>query len=371
MSSLAIFSASLEAVPEQETVSSSQKFELRFANGIAEYFDNVSVISPSVKREITIGRVHFIPAKRVNKRIVDYYSACKKRGITHVLMYGYDPLCILQALLLGTRVKKYAFVFDTHIGMSAFRRPFRRKLIDTYYQVGIALLNWLTGVILFKKAAYEDMRLHIPYVLTTVTSDGVHVDCEEVLNEKAFEGYKVLYAGAITEYNCVEEICDAAKMFSDEKENVRFDIYGDGPALTKIMRRCSDNVLLHGRQPNRVVVAAMQHADLVLNIRRTTDKVNLYAYPSKLVEYLENQKTILTTCVSEEEPLSEVTFVIDNTDPVTVHDAIKKNMVSNNEAARKRKRIEGYLNEYHNRKKELEKIATFMMGKSFNENRVY
>lgn len=360
MSKLAIFSTSLEAVHEQEIVSSSQKFELRFANGIAECFDNVCVISPTVKHEIAMGKVRFIPARRINKRIVDYYSACKEREITHALMYGYDPLCILQMLLLGTEVKKYAFIFDTHIGMSAFRKPIRRKLIDTYFQIGIALLNRLTGVILFKKTAYEDMRLRIPYVLTTVTANDIHSESENVRNGKAAEGYTVFYAGAITEYNCIGEICDAARMFSDENENVRFDIYGDGPSLAKIENHCSKNVFFHGRQENQTVVAAMQHADLVLNIRRTTDKVNIYSYPSKLIEYLENRKTILTTNVSENEPLSDVAYVIDDTDPVALHAAIKRIAASKNETIKKQQRIESYLNEYHNSRIEVEKVAGFL-----------
>ncbi len=360
MNSLFILSRSLPAVSEENVTTSSQKFELRLAKGLSQLFDHITVVSPNVQKEQSLDGIRYLPAPLLNRRLADYYVTCKEEKFSHILCFGYDPMILRQILRFGPEVKKFAFVFDTHLGMTAHRNPIRFHLLDMYFRVGIRYLNRLDGILLFQKAAYEDMRLKIPYLITTVTSDSQMHTLPVI--PSADGTFRVLYAGAFTAYNCISEIVAAADRFWREKAAVTFTLCGDGPLFAKTEAEHPQNVSVLKKRSNREVIELMRSADLVLNVRRKTDRVNLYSYPSKLIECLESKKTVLTTAGFQPEPLEDVAFILENTDPDSIYEGILDVMRNKKACQEKILRTEPYLETYHNKDKEMASIFNFMIS---------
>ena len=365
MKTLAIFSNTLFAAAEGSLNSASQKFELRLAKGLSAHFQRVYVISPAVAENVLMDGIFFVHADMKTKRVADFYQAGRDKEITHILFFGYHPLVIRQALRFGPQVKKYSFVFDTHRGMSEFRGPLRRAAINVVFQYGNHLLKRLNGLLLFKQTAYDDIGHGLPYLLTTVPAVGKKQQ-DLISRDQKDNRYTICYAGALTAYNSVLEMAEAARLFASGNAPVRFVICGSGPLYQALRDAAPDNMVVTGRISEAEVLRWMQVSDLMLNIRRTDEIVNRYAYPSKLIDYLEQGKTVLTTDVDPREPLSEVCFILRQTDAASICHEVQRVMNATEEAIAKRQKIDMYLRQYHNAEKIYSEIYTFLTSPECN-----
>ena len=361
METLAIFSNTLRAAAEGDLITASQKYELRLAKGLSAFFTRVIIISPAVEQDVKIDGIYYVHADKKTKRVADFYRAGRDKKISHILFFGYHPMVIRQAVRFGPAVKKYAFIFDTHRGMCEYRSFLRRTEIQIVFHYGLHCLKRLNGLLLFKQAAYTDIGQKLPYLLTTIPA---HPDnCTlQPRKDRGNAPFTVCYAGALTSYNSILEVAEAAKRFAENKEPVQFVICGSGPLYQALKQAAPENMTLTGRITENEVHQWIQRSDLMLNIRRTNDIINSYAYPSKLIDYLEQGKTVLTTDVNPQEPLSEVCFLLKNTDAGAIYEGIRAVMQAADEAAGKRQRIERYLHEYHNAKEIYSAIYAFLIS---------
>jgi glycosyltransferase involved in cell wall biosynthesis len=360
MDKLVVISGSLKSLDYKDISTSSQKFELSFAESMSIYFD-VVIVSAGCSIPQRRDNMLCTSAKRLTKHFCNYLTECKRQNPRYVVMFGYNPFVLEQLLCLNCKV--YPFIFDTHYGMIEFRRFLRRNLIDSYYKLGIWMLHRVSGVLLFKREASSELKLSVPYLITTVTSAGIVNEYSDVSWDNEIS---VLYAGAITNYNHLKEICEASEYIPKEMK-VTFHIYGTGPNYNelKTLYKDSTSVRLYGRLPNSEIMIAMKKANIVLNIRNKNDIVNRFAYPSKLIEYMEQKKTILSTNINEEEPLHEVVYLIDDISGKSIAKAIVDILDDNQGRAEKISRMEDYLLKWHNRKKESEKIAAFIKSSDY------
>ncbi|WP_346916296.1 glycosyltransferase [Clostridium sp.] len=130
------------------------------------------------------------------------------------------------------------------------------------------------------------------------------------LNEK-----KIIFSGALTEYNGIEILIQAFKKLKDK--NYKLFIYGSG-SLEKYVRNEAElnkGIIFCGLKDNDEVRKAQRGADLLINPRPSNTKISKMTFPSKLIEYMCSGTPVLTTKLNgiEEEYFKYLMFIEEET----------------------------------------------------------
>ena len=132
-----------------------------------------------------------------------------------------------------------------------------------------------------------------------ITIDG-GVDSQQIIPYHNTEKVErnILYSGALTEYNGVENLLKAMVELKDY--NVVLDLYGTGELdeLVTTFANKYKNIRYHGKVPNEEVMRNQREAWLLINPRIINSQISKYSFPSKTFEYMLSGTPILTTKLS-------------------------------------------------------------------------
>lgn len=109
------------------------------------------------------------------------------------------------------------------------------------------------------------------------------------------ECFRVVYSGAIIEYNGIKQLLEAAKKVKNPR--FRLDIYGDGPLVQYVKDSCKEDSKIRymGNKPNSEMMEIQQNAALLVNPRLVDEPISKFTFPSKIIEYMLSGTPIITT----------------------------------------------------------------------------
>lgn len=114
--------------------------------------------------------------------------------------------------------------------------------------------------------------------------------------------FRVLFAGNLGRFQCLDQVMDAAHALAGERE-VRFDFVGDGAARADLEQQAGEllgqSVYFHGFVSTDMVRQMTAQADL--SLITLAPEVIRYAYPSKLMTYLEAGAVLLAVLEEDSE----------------------------------------------------------------------
>lgn len=151
-------------------------------------------------------------------------------------------------------------------------------------------------IIALNKRAVEIYTKNKPYIIIDGAIDIEDFDTSIILdNRKERKKKIVLFSGALTEYNGINELIESVKYIQDE--NIEIHIYGDGPLRTVVEQKSKQilNLYYKGVVPNFQVKKFQQTADLLINPRRVDDLISQVTFPSKMIEYMISGTPVLST----------------------------------------------------------------------------
>lgn len=147
---------------------------------------------------------------------------------------------------------------------------------------------------------------------------------------KENELIKVIYSGALVEYNGLINLVEAAKLV----ENQRFvlEIYGSGELVeyVKSSSAVDSRIKYMGRISNDKMIKVQQEAALLINPRPVNDPVSKVTFPSKIIEYLLSGTPVVTTKLNglTDEYLDQV-YVFEDETPQCMAKTIDKILTIN------------------------------------------
>jgi len=114
--------------------------------------------------------------------------------------------------------------------------------------------------------------------------------------------FRVLFAGNLGRFQCLDQVMAAAQAMADDPD-VRFDFVGDGAARADLETQAGEllgrQVYFHGFVSTDTVRAMTEQADL--SLITLAPEVIRYAYPSKLMTYLEAGAVLLAVLEEDSE----------------------------------------------------------------------
>ncbi|WP_404405219.1 glycosyltransferase family 4 protein [Jeotgalibacillus malaysiensis] len=113
--------------------------------------------------------------------------------------------------------------------------------------------------------------------------------------------FKVVYTGTIGKANNVMKIIKVAKhLVNNNKESIKFIIYGDGPQKEELINYCKvnkiNNVVFKGRVKKSSIPHILNKSDLNILIFEQNNLKNYGASLNKLFEYLASGKPVISDC---------------------------------------------------------------------------
>lgn len=105
----------------------------------------------------------------------------------------------------------------------------------------------------------------------------------------------VVFSGALTEYNGIKRLIEAAQYLKDL--DITIDIYGDGYLKKYVLDAAKNNgkIVYHGSVSNDDMMRIQRSAWLLINPRLMSDPISKVTFPSKTFEYMLSHRPILST----------------------------------------------------------------------------
>lgn len=337
-----IFSKSITTLNSKNAHSSSQIFELDFANALTKY-SKVTILSLAAVKSQKLKNLNLY---RIDKNLINKYTICKvieEKKIFNtenriLLLYGYDPIILkeLRNVSRKYRTRLISYTFDTHLASIENKNLFKKYILGKYFNSGISQLNKIDGVILLNKDAHKELSLDIPYIVSKVGINSDQIKSQEYARRNK-DLFKIIYTGSLTEYNGIEQMLQAMKYIP--YDDIRLEIYGDGPMMETVNKYLMKDkrIEYRGRVSKENVDKEVQKADLLLNLRDLNHVVNKFSFPSKLIQYLASGIPILSTKVINENDFKSTVFLLNSLEPNEI--AKKIIYIKNNEIAQNHKSL--------------------------------
>lgn len=105
----------------------------------------------------------------------------------------------------------------------------------------------------------------------------------------------ILYSGALTEYSGILTLIEAVKQLPSDQFVLH--IYGNGDIKERIQEEAehSGNIVYCGSVPIEKMRELQANAWLLVNPRKTDNKISRYTFPSKILEYMASGTPVLST----------------------------------------------------------------------------
>lgn len=221
----------------------------------------------------------------MNTVIYLFFSLIKSRKDTYLIVDPLNYSLSMSALFISNifRIPLIALVTDLPNELEGSSKRFKKvttKLLKKYHQF-IFLSEYANDQINIKQR---------PYLIIEgmVYPDMLHVYPDD-------EIFTILYAGNLSKTSGIELLIEA---FNNLKlESAQLKICGDGELSSYVKEEALKNndIIYLGTIPNKEVMVLESKAKLLINPRRSSDKQTLYAFPSKIMEYLLSETPVLST----------------------------------------------------------------------------
>ena len=151
--------------------------------------------------------------------------------------------------------------------------------------------KYVDKFVFFTKPMIERFNLeNKQYIVSEGISSGISKQSANSLNDNKKH---IVFIGKLDERNGVGLIYEAAQKINDE--NVIFDLYGvGGTELDAFKKSETKNVIIHGFLKPSEVKGILSTANVLLSPRFSDQEYTKYSFPSKMFDYLEAFKPIIT-----------------------------------------------------------------------------
>jgi glycosyltransferase involved in cell wall biosynthesis len=206
---------------------------------------------------------------------------------SNVLMYAINPIFIIP-LLMFRPIKKFTLTTICS-ELPQFRRwkenlftrikhniqSFYNKRFSKY----ILISESMKDIIPVKNKPYIVMEGMVP---------------NQKLEPKFVRNNSIMYAGALTNDNCILELIEATQKSAIIEKLL---IFGAGPEEDKIRKIAENNkkISFFGVQDREKVLEQEKLVGALINLRDINNPISIYSFPSKLMEYMLSGTLILST----------------------------------------------------------------------------
>lgn len=331
---LVLVTSSVHSLDVRKASTSSELFSLNLMLNLSSFFDETYIFSDGTTnferdedKRITL--YPFIKTGKYSnnlKQVIEQVVGLKQKKNSNIVFfifgYNYFTLRKLRGLCKLYSAKLISFTFDTHKVGTENLKGMKKLLLENFHELGIRTLNKIDGIILFQKAAYEELGLNIPYLVTKVGTSKESISNYQY--QRSTQRFKLLYAGSLEKYNCIDVIIESMNVLS--KYDVELVIYGDGSLrkYCELASEKSERIKYLHVVDKATIDAAIRDADLLLNIRDVNSIVCKYAFPSKLIEYMSSGVPVLSTRVISDLNFDDAVYVVDDFSPTGIASLIKK-----------------------------------------------
>lgn len=224
------------------------------------------------------------------------------------------------ARLVGAKIA--ASLFD--IGIPGEADP-----NDIWQRLTFRMTKWLMprldGRIVITEAIIRDFAPASNYLHVdgAVTEDTI-MACGNPAEQNLSSEFVLAYAGSLWPINGIDLILEA---FSRLKEpTFRLYIAGDGMLRDNVVRaaKTDNRIMYKGMISQEQVLEMFQSANVLLNIRLTSQMKIPYLFPSKLLEYFATGKVVITTAIAHvEKEYGKFCYVLKNESPEALANLIQ------------------------------------------------
>ena len=134
------------------------------------------------------------------------------------------------------------------------------------------------------------------------------------------------------------------------RNDAELEIYGDGTLKSLVEKAAEDNknIKCFGRIENSQLQKKIAEADVMINLRKVPSIINDYALPSKIVEYMEAGKAVISTNVSDNEEYRNAVFLVEPMREKELVSMLEYICDNKNLLIEKVSKSRKYLEKYHN-----------------------
>jgi hypothetical protein len=172
----------------------------------------------------------------------------------------------------------------------------------------------------------------------------------------------ILFAGGLDEWNHIPLLLEM--MNNNQDNRCRLWLVGDGRCRNKVIQATKVNARIRyfGVLGHHDLFQLYQKADILLNIRNTSDPAMKYHFPSKLLEILTVGKPVITTSIAHAaEEYGRYCFILDEETPQALFERIQAIMaLSPEERLAFGLRARDYMLREHTWKRQGEKIRAYL-----------
>ncbi len=262
--------------------------------------EKVSFINLPIIKQIT----KIINAYRILKK----WSKIKKFEAKSIICYNAYSEIAIPVLLLGKVAKVNTICLFADPPIDPIKR---RPILKIFKKLENALfkkhIRKFDGLITLNKEAVNRYSPNSKFVLVdggfSIEDMPKNLCGGQWRNITEGDSIKAVFSGAITEYNGIINLIEAAKLVKNPK--FILEIYGTGPLEYYVEEASTidDRIKYCGKVPNEEMMKIQQNAALLINSRIVDDPISQYTFPSKMIEYLISGTPVVSTklnCYTDE-----------------------------------------------------------------------
>lgn len=195
-------------------------------------------------------------------------------------IFKFKTICILADLPIEVLERGFLGRIARRVEVASTKRSIRR----------------FDGLVVLNEHAVVEYALGSNYI---VIDGGFDLEDLKYGDRSAPKGsgecLRVVYSGAIIEYNGIINLLEAAKKVKNNK--FKLEIYGDGPLVQHVNDICKEDprISYMGIRSNSEIMKIQQNAALLVNPRPVGEAVSKFTFPSKVIEYMLSGTPVITT----------------------------------------------------------------------------
>lgn len=261
----------------------------------------------------------------------------KKDNQVKILTFNANPSISIPVIILKKlyKVELICLLADPPVDIKK-RYGIDKVIKNIFWKIIEKSLLMYDKIIALNKKAVEIYTQNKPYIIIDGAIDIKDFEIVTTVENKSKKKI-VLFSGALTEYNGINELVESTRYIHDE--NIEIHIYGDGPLRDFVEKKSKQILSLQykGVVSNYQVKKFQKYADLLINPRRIDDLISQVTFPSKMIEYMISGTPVLSTKLNglTEEYLENI-YIIDDISPEKLATDIKDVLsLSNNKLNKK------------------------------------
>jgi len=244
-----------------------------------------------------VGFLNLPVAKQITQIVATLRSATgstRQNEYDYVLTYNMFPQVGVPAWIVSRifRIPLVCLLADPPIDHLPNRRGLSRALMHFNFALTRRLLRSCDAVIALNGLAAQR---YAPNAARLVMDGAVQADVPPPAIEREDGRKRVVFTGALVEYNGIFELVDAMNFV--HSDDIALDVYGTGPleGLVREAARLNSNINYLGFISSDRVASIQRDAFLLINPRRVDDPMSQLTFPSKMFEYMLSGTPVLST----------------------------------------------------------------------------